>query len=47
MVWPGGSGHAMVYAMACGHHMVYGLACRTAHGIRYGLARYVMVCGKA
>ena len=29
------------------HHMVYGMAWRTSHGIWYGLASSVMVCGKA
>ena len=29
------------------HHIVYGMAWWTSHGKWYGLARYVMVCGKA
>ena len=44
--------HDMIYGKAWRpwhgeHHMVYGMAWRTSHGMWYGLARYVMVCGKA
>ena len=54
MIWP--DRHGMIYGMAAVAwyilwpgvlHMVYGMAWRTSHGIWYGLARYVMVCGKA